>query len=369
MQRFLVAGDNDDASRVHDCLRSNYTRRGCSVVYCATPEELIRQLKAGPPDGIFLHFQYAELTVYEIYQQIRSLKEGRTLPILVIETEMLGGTSSAVETLILLKMPLTVSELLRRASAVLHLEVTTTDPSVLCEPTFMRLEEEEGPDPAREAEMRRRQLLRQHSIQIRSEVQSSTAHQYLIPEQVRRRWFYNSDFVQGIFDRIEDSAWYQARCRRKYGGQAQPAEEPEPEEEASSTETSESGVPVVTPAAPQRDRSRAARKRGKSHAGQILVALLVLLVIGVGLLFFASRLLRSDTYCPQCGTYDEQVVWDIHRATCSSCGGYVGFACKCEECGHEFAFIPGLDVKTRFGASMAPPCPECGSSKTVRVGR
>ncbi len=368
MQRFLVAGDNDDAARVHDCLRSNYTRRGCSVVYCATPEELIRQLRAGPPDAIFLHFQYAELTVYEIYQQIRSLKEGRILPILVIETEMLGGTGSAVETLILLKMPLTVSELLRRASAVLHLDVSTTDPSVLCEPTFMHMEDDEGPDPAREAEMRRRQLLRQHSIQIRSEVQSTAAHQYLIPEQVRRRWFYNSDFVQGVFDRIEDSAWYQARCRRKYGGGVQPVEEPEPAAEPVA-EAGESGVPVAAPATPQRERSRAARKGGKSYAGKILVALLVLLVVGAGLLFLASRVLLSDTYCPQCGTYGEQVVWDIHRATCGSCGGHVGFACKCAECKHEFAFIPGLDVKTRFGATMAPPCPECGSPRTVRVGR
>jgi hypothetical protein len=62
------------------------------------------------------------------------------------------------------------------------------------------------------------------------------------------------------------------------------------------------------------------------------------------------------------------VVWSIHGTTCPDCSGPVGFACKCEECGHIFAYTPGRDVKTRFGASMAPPCPECGSPKTVRLG-
>ncbi|MDX9979991.1 MAG: hypothetical protein RBU25_08060, partial [Lentisphaeria bacterium] len=119
MQRILVAGDNEDATRVHECLRTHYTRRGCSVVYCATPGELIRHLQPTPPEAVFLHFQFSELTVYEIYQQLRSLREGRNLPIFVIETEMLGGSSAPGEALVLLKMPLTVSELVRRFSLIL----------------------------------------------------------------------------------------------------------------------------------------------------------------------------------------------------------------------------------------------------------
>jgi len=327
---------------------------------------MMRQLQASPTDAIFLHFQFAELTVYEIYQQVRATREGRSLPILVIETEMLGGTSSAVETLVLLKMPLTVSELIRRCSIVLHQDVATTAPSVLCEPTFMQFEDE-GPDPAQQAEERRRQLLRQHSIQLRDEVRP-TGHLYLVPEQVRRRWFYNSDFVQGLFDRIEDSAWYQARCRRKYGDSGQPIAAPAAEEAAPESD----GAAVLIsgqPAVRQRDRSPEARRQRKARSGRIAVILLVLLIAFAVAFFLGRRLLLTDTYCPQCGTYTEQVVWNIHRATCSSCEGHVGFACKCEECGHEFAFIPGLDVKTRFGATLAPPCPECGSSKTVRVGR
>jgi CheY-like chemotaxis protein len=363
MQRLLVAGDNDEAARVHECLRSHYTRRGCSVIYCPAPSELMRQLKKSPPDAIFMHFQFAELTVYEIYQQIRSIKEGRLIPIMVLETEMLGGTSSAVETLVLLKMPLTVSHLIRHASNLLKQDVTTTEADVLCEPTFMQFEEEV--DPEQEAQERRRQRLREHSIQLRDDLTPQQQF-YLIPEQVRRRWFYNSDFVQGIFDRIEDSAWYQRRCRRKYGNMAPPPP-PEPEDAYEGDEAPEEETPKPAPT-PRRDTSPEAKRQRKARSGRIAIVVLLVLLATVSVLFAARHLLLANTICPQCAHQEEQVVWDIHHATCSECGGHVGFACKCEECGHEFAFIPGLDTRTRFGASMAPPCPECGSPKTVRLG-
>jgi hypothetical protein len=275
-------------------------------------------------------------------------------------------------------MPLTVSELVRRFSLILHQDVATTDPSVLCEPTFMQFEEE-APDAAArsEAEERRRELLRQHSIQLRDEVPAQ-GNFYLIPEKVRRRLFYNSDFVQGILDRIEDSDWYQNRCRRKYGVQAAP--EAPPEEETAEAEATpgktpapgEKAVPVfaAAPRAPGAGgiRPRKTRQSGKSPVVAILLTL-VLLVLGVAaLVFLGAQLLRANTYCPACDKQAEQVVWNIHGATCPDCAGPVGFACKCEECGHVFAFTPGRDVKTRFGASLAPPCPECGSPKTVRLG-
>ncbi len=381
MQRILVAGDNEDATRVHECLRTHYTRRGCSVAYCPTPGELIRLLQPTPPDAVFLHFQFSELTVYEIYQQLRSLREGRNLPIFVIETEMLGGSNAPGEALVLLKMPLTVSELVRRFSLILHQDVATTDPSVLCEPTFMQFEDE-APDAAAqaeaEAEERRRELLRQHSIQLRDEVPAQ-GNVYLIPEKVRRRLFYNSDFVQGILDRIEDSDWYQNRCRRKYGVQAAPPEAP-PEEAAAEAEAApekapapgEKAVPVfaATPRAPGPGgiTPRKTRQGGKSPVLAILLTLAFLALGLAALAFLGAQLLRANTYCEACDKQAGQVVLNIHGATCPSCAGPVGFACKCEECDHTFAFVPGRDVKTRFGASKAPPCPECGSPKTVRLG-
>jgi hypothetical protein len=234
---------------------------------------------------------------------------------------------------------------------------------VLCEPTFMQFEEEV--DPEQEAQDRRRQRLREHSIQLRDDVKPQEQF-YLIPEQVRRRWFYNSEFVQGIFDRIEDTAWYQRRCRRRYGSMAPPA--PEPEEIHDEEGIAEEAAPRPAPV-PRRDLSPEAKRLRKARSGRIAIAML-LVMIAIGGVFFASRaLLLTNTFCPQCGNQEELVVWDIHRATCSECGGHVGFACKCEECGHEYAFVPGLDTRTRFGARMAPPCPECGSPKTIRLGR
>lgn len=363
MQRFLVAGDNEDAARVHECLRSHYARRGCSVLYCATPGELIRQMQPDPPDGVFLHFQLSELTVYEIYQQVRNLREGRNVPILVIETEMLGGGASPNEPLVLLKMPLTVAELVRRISTVLRLDVTTTDPSVLCEPTFMQVEEE-GPDPAIEAEERRRDLLRQHRIQLREDIQPEDEF-YLIPEEVRRRWFYNSDLVQGIFDRIEDSAWYQAR-RRKQTGLDQPAPADELPDVEMEEDEDKPGIPVFagpgTAAARRPADARPPRKGCLLQAAALLAALL--LALGVSG-FLAARLFRATTYCPDCEILAERVVWNIHRTACKGCDGPVGFARRCAECGETFAFVPALEVKTRFGAATAPPCTQCGSLKTA----
>ncbi|MBT3287082.1 MAG: hypothetical protein HN904_18675 [Victivallales bacterium] len=365
MQRLLVAGDNDDANRIHDCLREYYTRRGCSVLFCPAPGELMRNLRKSPPDVIFMHFQFAELTVYEIYQQIRALPEGRTLPIMVLETEMLGGTTSAVETLVLLKMPLTVSYLIRRCSAVLHQDVATRDATVLCEPTFMALDEDEQDAAEQATEERRRQLLREHSIRLRED-EEGREHFHLISEQVRRRWFYHSDFVQGLFDRIEDSAWYQRHCNRKYGyiTSPTPAEESDVVEESESTEGPQSWEP-----APRRVVSAEERQRRKVRSGRLALAFLLAILVLCGAIMFGRAVLRSDTFCTQCAHHAEQVVYDIHRAECEECGGQVGFSCECQECDYEFGFVPGLDVKTRFGASSAPPCPECGSGKTVRQGR
>ena len=101
----------------------------------------------------------------------------------------------------------------------------------------------------------------------------------------------------------------------------------------------------------------------------LALAFLLAILVLCGAIMFGRAVLRSDTFCTQCAHHAEQVVYDIHRAECEECGGQVGFSCECQECDYEFGFVPGLDVKTRFGASSAPPCPECGSGKTVRQGR
>jgi hypothetical protein len=240
--------------------------------------------------------------------------------------------------------------------------VASLDSTVLIEPPFADSDELDA--EAETAELRRRQRLREHSIQLRDDVKTQEQF-YLIPEHVRRRWFYNSDFVQGLFDRVEDSAWYQKHRRRKHGGVAfvEPVHVEEEQQEAPVEET------AAPKPAPQRDRSPEAKRRRKARSGRMAIALLLGLLGVVACLFLLRQSLRADTLCPQCGHHQEQVVWNIHSAVCEECSGNVGFACKCEECKHQFAFIPGLDTRTRFGAQMAPPCPECGSAKTVRVGR
>lgn len=75
--------------------------------------------------------------------------------------------------------------------------------------------------------------------------------------------------------------------------------------------------------------------------------------------------------CQKCGAIDSRRVVDIAKTACAKCGGHVGYAMKCNDCGKVFPMMrpKGLDeVKDRTALAEAVKkskhCPSCGSNDT-----
>ncbi|MFA6569294.1 MAG: protein kinase [Victivallales bacterium] len=76
----------------------------------------------------------------------------------------------------------------------------------------------------------------------------------------------------------------------------------------------------------------------------------------------------SVTICSKCSNIEERRIQDIKDITCSKCGGRLGYARECNECGHIFPYIPlTIDElpKNKLDFAMKNEerrqCPDCKS--------
>jgi Zn finger protein HypA/HybF involved in hydrogenase expression len=181
-------------------------------------------------------------------------------------------------------------------------------------------------------------------------------------------------------DIIEDSRFYQNRCKRRYGRPKPEAVPAAPETPAKEAPAGEEFTVTEVRQASASTRARAARAGYAARSAsrkrlKVMLVVLPLLAVAVGAVGVKVILSRStvdpSTYvrisCTKCEGADEKYVPNIHEARCPKCGSPAGFTFECRDCGTVFPVIPDRSVKTVVDIGEFPACPKCGGTKTRPV--
>ncbi len=123
---------------------------------------------------------------------------------------------------------------------------------------------------------------------------------------------------------------------------------------------------------------------------QIASAVIVILALGISVWggYAVNKLFSSSnnketitppgavsmTMCTKCSNIEERRSQDIKDIACSKCGGHLGYARKCDDCGRVFPFVPLIigelpKTMSEFGEKNTErqQCPDCNSANSSPV--
>ena len=366
MPRILVGGDNETMLHLHDRMREHLSPSGCSVVYCATPGEIVSRLRDGAAHLLLLFFESAPLATIDTCRLIRKVPGGEKLPILVWGEDVDAWDMKNVHAL-----PTNAAQeiVVRQAAALLGLDDVVR---AFDEEQGAAQEETAEENPAETIHETR---LRSLNIRTRTDMPAlPTTH--MISDSFRQKWFYESNTVQGFLDWIEDLPLFQRICDWRYGKLAGGKPENTGSESSAAESASVGGVTVTSIAtATQVDSRNVVRKTGKMRGLIILAVIVVLCILGVYGMQYLEKTepvpaavpqgALTHIVCVSCGFEQTRQVRNINRVCCPKCRARMGFAYQCGKCGKVFVHeANNRRVKTLKDVSLPPACPNCMSKKT-----
>jgi hypothetical protein len=344
MPQILVGGDNQDAYLICDALETMSASRGQTVVFCATPHEVLSTVGRGGALVVVLNFEKAGLTNFELACRIRESGEGHSVSLLLPEIDALGDVAGTLGKQVgIFSFPVKPGAVAALACKLMDAAPRKASPPAglpaPAGPTATK-----PPAPAA-ASPRQPQVARPDSaVPVPAPARSATPPPEEPPSRTRR---------------VRHRTWREVHSPRREPMIDETSRGPDAGDDAS-----ESGVRRLTlPAVKPRFRKLA-----------IALGLLALAAFA----FYGLRALRADPdegvvvpagdtvslMCVACNAREERAVTNIHELRCRQCGDMLGFAFHCDDCKKDFAFDPPEKVKTLAGLKAKPECSHCKSWNT-----